>query len=64
MKGTDDLISPVDTKSIVVIDFGSFYTKVGYSGNDRPKMIFPTCVASAKDQIDSEGGTSKMYIGQ
>lgn len=60
MKGTDDLISPVDTKSIVVIDFGSYYTKIGYSGNDRPKMIFPTCVASAKEQNDLDSGTSKM----
>lgn len=60
IKGTDDLISRVDQESVIVVDLGAYYTKIGYSGNDQPKFIIPTCVASSKDQSDSEAGT-KMY---
>ena len=51
------MISKVDQKSVIVIDIGSYYTKIGYSGNDRPKVVLPTCVASSKDHNENDGGT-------
>lgn len=60
LKGTDDLISRVDEKSVIVFDFGTYYTKIGYSGNDKPKFIIPTCIASSKDQIESDLSAAKV----
>jgi actin-related protein len=59
-QGIDDLQSPVDLKSVIVFDFGSYCTKVGYSGNDQPKFMFPTCVASSQDQNDADASATKM----
>jgi actin beta/gamma 1 len=35
----------------VVIDHGSFNTKVGYSGEEEPSSIFQTCVAAGTENV-------------
>ena len=42
-------------KPPVVIDNGTGYTKMGYSGNDRPQYVVPTAIATRPD----EGATGK-----
>lgn len=36
-------------KQVIVIDNGTGYTKMGYSGNAEPTFITPTAVALAED---------------
>lgn len=33
---------------VVVIDIGSYSSKVGYAGDDNPKVVFPTTVGHSK----------------
>lgn len=38
----------------VVIDNGTGYTKMGYSGNNDPAFIIPTAIATAQTQTKSQ----------
>jgi len=60
LRGTDDLISPVDEKQCIVIDIGSFYTRVGFSGFENPSMIIPTCVAFPNENKDTQYAPTKL----
>jgi len=43
----------------VVIDNGSGYTKVGYSGNVKPDYVFPTAIAAADEGGSEISGSSR-----
>jgi len=45
----------------VIIDNGSGYTKMGYSGNMDPAYIIPTAIA---DVVKSQVQVSKLYNDQ
>jgi hypothetical protein len=45
----------------LVIDMGSAYTKIGFSGEDLPKYIIPSIYGSLKDDKDNkEDGSFEM----
>ena len=45
----------MDTESILVIDIGTGYIKVGFSGEDIPRLIIPSLICEH---------LNKIYIGQ
>eukprot|EP01062_Namystynia_karyoxenos_P041686 TRINITY_DN303_c0_g1_i1.p2 TRINITY_DN303_c0_g1~~TRINITY_DN303_c0_g1_i1.p2 ORF type:complete len:454 (+),score=191.94 TRINITY_DN303_c0_g1_i1:94-1362(+) len=52
-------------RPVVVIDNGTGFTKVGYSGCFEPNYIFPTCIAESPPQL-RKGALDDLdfYIGQ
>lgn len=47
LRGTSDLISPVDQKKILVLDIGSTVLRVGLSGDNIPIIVLPLVVAKS-----------------
>lgn len=45
LKGTDDLLSPVDIKKILVLDIGSNTLRLGLSGENFPLLTLPNLIA-------------------
>lgn len=41
-----------DQEEIVVIDNGTGFVKAGFSGQDLPRIIIPTCVGEHTEMID------------
>mmetsp|Transcript_27238 Transcript_27238/g.65600 ORF Transcript_27238/g.65600 Transcript_27238/m.65600 type:complete len:393 (+) Transcript_27238:51-1229(+) len=69
-----DLECAFDVTDVVVMDTGSGFLKVGFSGEDAPRAVFPTCRAvlqndEAKDDEvshagDGSGLKSQSFFGQ
>ena len=51
-----------ETKSSIIIDNGSGSIKAGFSGEEEPKVVFPTLIGRVKNQVGSE--KKDFYIGQ
>lgn len=49
LKGTADLISPTDVKKIIVVEIGSCYIRVGFSGENSPFFDLPFAVMKSKN---------------
>lgn len=49
LKGTADLKSPVDVKKVVVVEIGSCYIRVGFSGDNSPVYDLPFVVMKSKN---------------
>lgn len=45
-EGRMELECTVDEQDVIVLDNGSGYLKVGFSGEDAPRAVFPSCVAN------------------
>jgi actin-related protein len=45
---------------VVVIDFGSGFTKAGFAGNDAPTIVFPTIIGKPK----GKGGPGEILVGE
>ena len=45
LKGTDDLISPVDIKKILILDLGSNTIRLGLSGENYPLLTLSNIIA-------------------
>jgi len=45
LKGTADLLSPVDVKKVIVLDIGSTVIRIGISGDNNPILILPLVIA-------------------
>ena len=41
-----------DQEEFVVIDNGTGFVKAGFSGQDLPRLIIPTCVGEHVEQIE------------
>lgn len=42
----------------VIMDNGTGYTKIGYSGNNEPSFVFPTAIATRETHVSTTGGSS------
>ena len=49
LKGTADLLSPTDVKKITVIEIGSCYVRVGFSGENIPIFDLPFVVMKSNN---------------
>lgn len=41
-----------DQEEYVVIDMGTGYIKAGFSGEDLPRCVIPTCIAEKVQDVD------------
>ena len=46
----------------IIIDNGSSYIKAGFSGEEGPRSVFPTCVGYPKYSSGKEGGDKKEFF--
>ena len=46
----------MENQKVIVFDNGSGYTKIGYSGEEHPRNIFPTIIGTGKYLPASEKG--------
>lgn len=60
LKGTDDLISPVDVKKIFVLDIGSSYIKLGRSGENLPFFNIPFIIGKSKNKNSKDLTQTKL----
>ena len=60
LRGTDDLISTFDMNDFLVVDFGSEISKVGFSGNDYPKIISPTLIGIPCKEDENDLTATKL----
>lgn len=51
-----ELECTMDTQDVIVLDNGSGYLKVGFSGEDAPRAVLPTVLAT---KIDDEGNAEE-----
>jgi len=51
-----ELECTMDTQDVIVLDNGSGYLKVGFSGEDAPRAVLPTIVAT---KLDDEGNAEE-----
>lgn len=54
LKGTADLKSPVDVKKLFVVEIGSCYVRVGFSGENSPVFDLPFVVMKSKNQDSND----------
>ena len=50
------------SRPVVVIDNGTGFTKMGFSGNIEPSFIFPTAIAPAATKTTSGAGLNDMDV--
>ncbi|MHA1647038.1 MAG: hypothetical protein ACTSVL_05650, partial [Promethearchaeota archaeon] len=53
---------PVNEKTII-IDIGQATTKVGFTGHEKPKAVFPTVVGKPKYKMMTGGKAQEIYVG-
>eukprot|EP00049_Salpingoeca_infusionum_P023826 m.14038 g.14038 ORF g.14038 m.14038 type:complete len:485 (-) comp6119_c0_seq1:231-1685(-) len=49
-----------DEVGAVVLDVGSYRTKVGFAGEDTPKAVFPTLVGCVAEEVSGDGMDTAM----
>lgn len=54
LKGYDDLVSAVDQKQVIVVEVGSLNLRVGYSGENEPRVSMPACFAVSRTANKSD----------
>ena len=60
LQGTDDLISPVDQKKVIVIDIGSNYIRIGLSGDNMPMLNLPLVLGKSKHRDSNDLTRTKI----
>lgn len=60
LKGTDDLLSPVDHRKVIVVDVGSIEIRIGISGDNFPILVFPFVVGKSKHKDSSDLTQTKL----
>jgi actin-related protein len=49
----------------IIVDIGSAYTKVGFSGDPKPRYVFPTITGTEKyKSIMVDVGARSVYVGE
>lgn len=51
-KRLDKMEIAFDQEEFVVIDMGTGYIKAGFSGEDLPRCVIPTCIAEQIEKVD------------
>lgn len=66
MEGRLELECTMDVQDVVVLDNGSGYLKVGFSGEDAPRAVLPTAVATtlADEAREDDGPNSADVAAQ
>jgi len=59
-----ELECTMDEQDVVVIDGGSGYLKVGFSGEDAPRAVLPTAVCKVDESKDDEAQVSSDSAAQ
>ena len=52
LKRLDKMEIAFDQEEFVVIDMGTGYIKAGFSGEDLPRCVIPTCIAEEIQEVD------------
>lgn len=51
-KRLDKMEIQFDLEEFVVLDVGTGYIKAGFSGEDMPRAIIPTCIGEMEKKIE------------